>query len=67
MLLSSLNHRALENTQQGGEGQAAEVGDPDGAHPPSHPRIPAGEQTPLRWIISVRMERASSAEELSAV
>lgn len=27
----------------------------------------AGEQTPLRWIISERMESASSAVELSAV
>ena len=28
---------------------------------------PAGEQTPLRWINSERMESASSAVELSAV
>lgn len=38
------------------------------ATPPSLAQeSPAGEQTPLRWIISERMESASSAVELSAV
>lgn len=64
-LLNSLYHTALENSGLGRKTEATRAGQGDVYTLSPDQGILA--QTPLRWIISERMDNASSAVELSAV